>query len=208
MSRLTKPRPPGEPGPPWEIATIFPNQGQWSEGDYLLLPTNHLVELSDGFVEVLPMPTMSHQRIVQFLSNLLLAFASAGRLGTVLFAPLRVRLWKDKYREPDIVFMLSAHAARMGEDHWEGADLVVEVVSEDDPDRDVVIKREEYARAGIPEYWIVDPRVARITVLPLDGEVYRVHGEHGRGERARSALLAGFEADVAAVFEAGKTPGG
>jgi Uma2 family endonuclease len=204
MSPLTKPKPPDEPGPSWEIATIFPNRGQWGEGDYLRLPTNHLVEFSDGFVEVLPMPTMAHQLIVHFLGSLFLAFLSAGRKGTVLLAPFRVRLWDDKYREPDIVIMLARHARRMTRDYWEGADLVVEVVSEDDPDRDTVIKREEYARAGIPEYWIVDPRVERITVLALDGGHYKVHGEHGRGERARSALLQGFDADAAAVFDAGK----
>ena len=41
--------------------------------------------------------------------------------------------------------------------HWTGADLVIEVVSPDDPDLDLVVKRQEYAQAGIPEYWIVDP---------------------------------------------------
>ena len=46
--------------PAWQIATLFPNQGVWDEGDYLALTTNHLVEFSDGYIEVLPMPTMSH----------------------------------------------------------------------------------------------------------------------------------------------------
>jgi hypothetical protein len=53
--------------PAWEIATLFPAQGAWSEADYFLLPTNHLVEFSHGRVEVLPMPTQSRQLIVLFL---------------------------------------------------------------------------------------------------------------------------------------------
>src|SRR5687767_15399448 len=57
--------------PAWEIATIFPLQGAWSEADYLSLNTNHLVEFSHGRVEVLPMPTQSHQLIVLFLYRLL-----------------------------------------------------------------------------------------------------------------------------------------
>jgi hypothetical protein len=48
---------PSVSGPAWEIARLFPNQGQWSEGDYLSLTDHvrHLVELADGKVEVLPM---------------------------------------------------------------------------------------------------------------------------------------------------------
>lgn len=193
---------PAESGPAWEIARLFPDQGQWDEGDYLALHTNHLVEFCDGSIEVLPMPTTSHQSIVQFLSNALLAFVSAGRLGRVLFAPLRVWLRNSKYREPDIVFMLAEHADRIGEKFWRGADLVMEIVS-DDPEsreRDLLVKRSEYALAGIAEYWIVDPLEKHVTVLKLSGESYVSHGRWRIGERASSALLAGFEVEVEAIF--------
>ncbi len=54
-------------------------------------------------------------------------------------------------------------------------------------DRDLVEKREEYARAGIPEYWIVDPEQGQITVLALDGTGYAVHGSSpGASRRRRS----------------------
>src|SRR5438128_2319632 len=114
-------------GPAWDIARLYPDQGGWHEGDYLGLDTNHLVEFSNGFVEVLPVPTISHQDIVAFLYNALLVFASRGKLGKVMFAPVRIRLRKAKYREPDVVFMLAANAHRMGERFWRGADLVMEV---------------------------------------------------------------------------------
>lgn len=61
-------------------------------------------------------------------------------------------------------------------------------------------KREEYALARIPEYWIVDPEVGQITVLTLDGETYVVHGEFKRGEQATSKLLPGFAVDVATAL--------
>jgi Uma2 family endonuclease len=92
----------------------------------------------------------------------------------------------------------------MGEQCWDGADMVIEVVSENDPDRDLVHKRQEYAEAGIPEYWIVDPRVERITVLKLAGGKYQVHGEFAPGQMAGSVLLDGFAVDVAKVFAAAK----
>jgi Uma2 family endonuclease len=197
-----------EPQPAWDIARLYPDQGYWDESDYLALDTNHLVEFSDGYVEVLPMPTQSHQLIVQFLSNALFAFVSAAGLGRVLFAPLRVRLQKRRYREPDVVFMLAAHADRMGEKFWTGADLVMEVVS-DDPDsrqRDLVKKRAQYAAAAIPEYWIIDPSERRVTVLKLKGKQYAVHGEFQPGQRATSALLNGFALEVDRVFAAGQQP--
>jgi Uma2 family endonuclease len=184
----------------WEIAQLFPAQGHWSEEEYLALDTNHLIEFSHGQLEVLPMPTFSHQRLVAFLYRSLLGFVEERALGVVMFAPLRIQLWSGKYREPDIVFMAAEHADRLGEQFWRGADLVMEVVSPDDPRRETVTKRREYAQAGIPEYWIVDPAGASITVLTLSGQEYALHGEFVAGETATSVLLDRFTVDVATVF--------
>src|SRR5438132_10469412 len=78
--------------PTWEIAELFPRQGNWSEEEYLALPDNRLLELSDGFLEVLPMPTTSHQALVAYLYGLFLSFVSERDLGKVFFAPIRLRL--------------------------------------------------------------------------------------------------------------------
>ncbi len=193
--------------PTWEVAYLFPTQGTWSEEEYLALHGNRLVEFSNGVLEVLPMPTTSHQLLVAYLYGLVLAFATRQDLGTALFAPLRVRLWPGKFREPDVVFLLKEHADRIGEEFWRGADLVMEVVSSEEEDRrrDLVTKRREYARAGIPEYWIVDPREERISVLRLAGRRYVPHGEFAPGDVATSHLLPGFAVDVAEAM-ARRTP--
>lgn len=190
--------------PAWEIAKLFPDQGHWGEGDYLAVShgTSRLVEFSNGRVEVLPMPKTSHQLMVQYLSNLLLAFVSPRKLGTALFAPLRVRLRQGLFREPDVVFMRADNASRIGEDYWQGADLVMEVVSDENRDHDLVTKRAEYEAAGIPEYWIVDSRARKIIVLALREGKYRTHVEAGPGQSAESVLLPGFTVDVAGVFNA------
>ena len=194
----------------WEIAQLAPNrgaglslppdQGHWSEEEYLSLDTNRLIEYSHGQLEVLPMPTFSHQRLVAFLYRSLMGFIEERGLGVVMFAPLRIQLWSGKYREPDLVFMATEHADRLGEQYWRGADLVMEIVSPDDPQRDTVTKRREYAQAGIPEYWIVDPADMSITVLTLRGREYAPHGEFVSGETATSILLDQFTVDVATVF--------
>ena len=184
----------------WEIAQLFPAQGHWSEEEYLSLDTNHLVEFSQGQLEVLPLPTFSHQRLIAFLYRLLLGYVEDRGLGVVMFAPLRIQLGHGKFREPDLVFMAAEHADRLGEQFWQGADLVMEIVSPEDPERDKVTKRREYAQSGIPEYWIVDPTEAAITVLTLQGQEYALHGEFTAGKAASSVLLEGFKVDVVDVF--------
>jgi Uma2 family endonuclease len=184
--------------PVWEIARLYSPQGCWSESEYLHLDTNQRVEFSHGYIEFQAMPTILHQRILHYLLRLLDAFVRAHQLGETLPAGVRVRLWEEKFREPDIVFMKAEHQSRITALFWHGADLVMEVVSDSDTDRnrDLVKKRAEYARAGIPEYWIVDPAEGRITVLTLQGTEYVEHGLFVRGQRATSALLPGFEVDV------------
>lgn len=188
--------------PTWDVARLFPDQGAWSEEEYLALDTNHLIEFSQGILEVLPMPSQKHQLIVLYLYRLLLNFTAVRSLGTVLVAPMRVQLWPGKFREPDILFMQAEHEARRGEQFWQGADLVMEVVSPDDRLRDTETKRREYAQAGIPEYWIVDPTEEQITVLALVDGIYVAHGEFGPGDWAGSRLLEGFVVEVTAVFAA------
>jgi Uma2 family endonuclease len=80
--------------------------------------------------------------------------------------------------------------------------LVVEVVSENNPERDLIDKRGDYAEARIPEYWIVNPLNETITILRLSGAGYEEAGVYRRGQLAVSALQPEFSIDVAATFDA------
>jgi Uma2 family endonuclease len=193
--------------PTWEIAMLFPLQGEWTEAGYWALPTNWRIELSEGCLEVLPVPTKIHQRILLFLLFSLQDYLRTHPIGELLPAPLPVRLWPGKLREPALVFSLFARKDASVK-HAEGMDLAMEILSEgeENRDRDLVTKRAEYAKAGVKEYWIVDPEENRITVLTLEADEYRLHGEFGSGTRATSVLLRGFEVDVSAVLAAGEGP--
>jgi Uma2 family endonuclease len=198
--------PPAKRGEPaWDVALLFPAQGSWTEDDYLGLDANRLVEFSDGFLEVLPMPTIQHQLIVAYLHGLIAAFVKSQGVGRVLFAPLPVRLWTGKFREPDIIY-LRPDRLRATQHYPHGADLVVEVVSEGEKSRqrDPITKPAEYLKAGISEYWIVDPEERKIRVLTLEQDRYRLHGEFGPDEVATSELLSGFQVPVADVLAAGE----
>jgi len=199
---------PTDSGPAWEVATLFPQQGDWSESEYLSLTddTNRLVEFTDGRIEILRMPTPLHQRILAHLFLQFQGFATQHDIGEVLFAALRVRISETRFREPDLVVVLNEHRHLIGERYWMGADLVVEVVSEDaeSRDRDWKQKRIEYAEAGIPEYWIVDPHQQRLLVLRLEDDKYVTHAEAGATGDVVSALLDGFNVDAAEVWKAGQ----
>jgi Uma2 family endonuclease len=185
------------------LEEILPPQGTWSDEQYLALTdhTNRLLEFVDGFLEVLPMPTDRHQAILQFLFLAFLAFVSA-QGGTVRFAPLRMQIRKGKYREPDLLLLRSATDTRRQNRFWTGADLALEVVSEDKPERDLVEKRGDYAEGHVPEYWIVNPQNETITVLRLEGDHYLEVGTFGRGQSAAFVVLPGFTVAVATVFDA------
>ena len=178
-------------------------QGLWTEEQYLKLTdqTNRLIEFTDGVIEVLPMPTDKHQVILAYVYELLVAYIRP-RGGKVLFAPLRVQIRAGKHREPDILLVRDAHDPRRQNRYWLGADLVVEIVSLDDPERDTKVKRADYAEVGIPEYWIVNPEDESITVLKLGSAAYAEHGVFHRGAHAPSALLEGFAISVDEVFDA------
>ena len=184
-----------------EVARLFPLQGEWTEEDYLALPeTNHFVELSEGKLVIPEMPTFSHQHAVGELFVALRAFVREHQLGRVSLAPLPVRLWEGKFREPDVVFMNAAHASRIGEDFWGVPDLVVEVHSKGTIRTDRVKKFAEYAQAGVSEYWLVHLRRKTIEVYVLRQGKYTLLGKWGAGEIARSEVLAGFEIAVEAVM--------
>ena len=188
-------------GPAWDVALLYPEQGDWNVEDYLDLPGNRLVEFSDGYLEFLPMPTTAHQWIVWLLHEMLQKFVWP-ELGMALFAPLRVRIAPREFREPDIVFMLAKNKHKIGNKSWRGADLVMEVISSGKKarKRDLNDKRTDYAKAGIAEYWIVDPKLRQITVLWLEGSEYKQIGVFKKGSEAISRLLPGFSVDVDAVF--------
>ncbi len=178
-------------------------QGLWSVAQYLTLTnqTTRLIEFTDGALEVLPMPTKYHQAISRLLFLALLAVMQ--RIGgDVFYAPLRVQIRPGKFREPDLLLVRDKADPRAQDAYWLGADLVMEIVSPDQPQRDTHEKRLDYAEAGIPEYWIINPLTQTITVLVLDGETYTEYGVFAGDERATSKLLSGFSVRVDEVFNA------
>lgn len=189
--------------PRWttEVAQLWPPQGQWTETAYFELPdTNRIVELSEGELTVMPPPSFTHQRVLDNLYSLLKAFVQEHALGVTAFAPLAVRLWPGKIREPDILFYAEQHLERIGVLVSGPPDLAVEILSPGTRQVDRQEKFFEYAQAGIGEYWIVDPEAKTIEVYALVEGAYELHDRGRPGAQAASRLLSGFAVNVADVF--------
>lgn len=182
----------GEPA--WEAAYFFPPQGRWSEEDFLQFHTNRMAELVDGRLEILPMPTWVHQLIVKFLTGKIDEVISQGVGGAVLFAPLPTKLFPGTIREPDVLYVAEKNLPKPGEKYPSTIDLAMEVVSEgaEARKRDYEDKRIDYAKAGVCEYWIIDPEQSLLTVLTLAGSKFTVAQECRPGDIARSPLLDGL----------------
>lgn len=88
-------------------------------------------EWVDGEVIIMAPSNLDHQDLLDFLNDLVKTFARARGLGRVFFAPVLMRLPnRPSGREPDLLFVATAHADRLCETYVDGpADLVVEIVS-------------------------------------------------------------------------------
>ncbi|MEK7277905.1 MAG: Uma2 family endonuclease [Chloroflexota bacterium] len=187
-----------------DVVYDFFREEFWPDEAYSVFANNfnRQIELSNGKVVILPMPTLLHQRLSKRLFKMLDLWLAEHKLGEALYAPHPIRLWPGKYREPDVMAWLDEHRDRMGEQESAPPDLAVEIVSPGNEPHDTDTKFKEYALAGISEYWIVNPKTARISVYAIEGRDYKLVGDFGSGERARSNILTGFEVAVDDLFRA------
>lgn len=160
-------------------------------------------EWVDGEIILMSPSSAEHQFVLGFLYKLVDGFVLAHQLGTVLFAPFLMRLAnRPSGREPDLLFIATAHANRLRETYVDGpADLVVEIVSPESDARDRGEKLVEYEAAGIPEYWLLDPLRREAAFLQL-GEDRRYHPAALDADGFyRSAQLPGFRLRVAWLWQ-------
>ena len=105
--------------------------------------------------------------------------------------------------QPDIFLLLPEQADLIAKRGVEGPPaLVVEVLMPSNPEHDRVAKRALYARAGVPEYWIVSPEAAIVEILILDGAAYRTHARIAGDEPLTSPTFPSLAAAASTVFAA------
>jgi Uma2 family endonuclease len=173
--------------------------------DFVLFPDDGLRhELIDGEHYVTPAPNSKHQKIVLKLGARILGWVEQHQTGEVFVAPFDVVVSEFDVVEPDVMFMSSARAAAILKSaNVQGVpDLVVEVGSPTTRRRDETVKRALYERAGVSEYWVVDPELDLVRVYRRDGERFgRPHELSSEaGDVLTTSLLPGLELSLSDIF--------
>ena len=143
--------------------------GTWTYEDLFSLPDDgRRYEIIEGELYEMPGPTSIHALVITALMRLLLPVVD--RLGGVIVtAPLDVFFLGADPVQPDLTVLLSDSRAQVVRRGIEGPpDLIVEVLSPSNRGHDLLTKRALYARAGVREYWIVDPEAKTLEILALD----------------------------------------
>ncbi len=142
----------------------------YSLQDIYALSEGKRAELLDGQMYYMAPPTATHQRILNFLSTEINLYIRK-KHGTceVFPAPFAVFLDtdKEKYFEPDISVICESE--KVDDFGCHGApDWIIEIVSPSSRNMDYYLKLAEYKKAGVKEYWIVDPMKKVILVYPME----------------------------------------
>ncbi len=175
--------------------------------DYKNLPESETkrYELIEGELLMVPSPSFEHQDISVRLEFALYEFVRKHDLGTVLDAPLDVILDDENVVQPDIIFISKARSQIIHQEAIRGApDLVIEILSPSTGERDRTMKKKLYARAGVPEYWLVDPESKTIEVLTLSETGFERVALYRENEILASPLLQGLRISLAEIFSQGK----
>ena len=166
----------------------------------------HRYELLEGRILMNPPAGWPHGSIENNIAFALTGFVRSKGLGRVFGSSQGYRLPSADVLEPDVGFVFTARLEAMpkpvhGEFLRVVPDFVVEILSDKTRSRDLDQKRHIYAKNGVREYWIVDSRNRRVTILVAEDGSYREDAIVEAGGTAVSKALAGFEMAFADVFD-------
>jgi Uma2 family endonuclease len=172
-----------------------------SAEDYMAQYAEHHHEWVKGVVIKMTPESLRHALIIKYLLRLLDAYFSLNPIGTVLDEPFVMRL-EESFREPDLQVILNTNPGQLTETAMIGpADICIEVVSPESMPRDYGDKFIEYEKAGVQEYWIVEPLRQRYDFYRRDDSgIYR--GIHPDDQGLyRTPLLPQFTLHVTTLWE-------
>ena len=157
-----------------------------------------------GEIEMTSPASLGHQDLIAFLLGLLRRWVRVHDLGVIIQAGFQMHLPPpvNRGREPDLIFVAKAHLHRLQPTYLEGpADVAIEVTSPESLRRDRQIKLDEYERAGVPEYWLLDTLIRQATFYDLGpGGHYRIAFMGATGI-FQSQVLSGLQLPVAWLWQ-------
>jgi len=173
--------------------------------DFVLFPDDELRhELIDGEHYVTPSPNDKHQTLLGNLYLLIGLWLRLQPIGKVWLAPFDVVFSRSDVVEPDLLYISNERKARiLTAANVQGTpELVVEIGSPSTRRRDETVKRDLYERAGVSEYWFVDPErdVVRVYRRDRDRFARPVELSLEAADVLTTPLLQGLELPLSEIF--------
>jgi Uma2 family endonuclease len=154
---------------------------------------------------VTPSPARKHQAIVWNLTVMIGTYLQHHPIGRALTAPFHVIFSEFDVVEPDLLYVAAARTDEvLTSQHVRGApDLVVEISSPATRKRDETIKRRLYERAGVSEYWVIDPELDLIRIYRRSGDTFAQPIELSieRADTLTTALMPGLVLPLSRIFQ-------
>ena len=162
---------------------------------------HHIYELLDGEIVKYSAPKSKHQTALANLHLIVGSYVKQKKLGRVRFAPYSVFLGEYNAPQPDLLFVATKNLKIIEEEGVMGVpDLVVEIISPGSVVRDRVQKKDIYEKAGVPEYWIVDPKYFLVEIYQHTPSGYTLF-QNAEGEGTiKSKVIKGLKIDVQDIF--------
>jgi Uma2 family endonuclease len=171
--------------------------------NYKLLPeTGPRFQLIQGDLYMAPAPNRFHQEISRNLQFELHGYLKRNPIGKLFNAPFDVYLDETNVFQPDLIIVLNERLGILTEAGAEGApEFVVEILSPKTRRLDLMNKKQEYARAGVKELWIIDPEPRSITIHEFASDGVEKTRQLEEEDKLSTDLLPGFNLRLETIFE-------
>jgi Uma2 family endonuclease len=158
-------------------------------------------EVIDGELYVSPPPVREHQHASTELHYRIRHYLEEHPIGVIYAAPFGVILTGLNGVQPDLVYVSNERREILTDQGARGApDLVVEILSPSTRSRDLGIKLRAYQAAGVPNYWIADPRAHTIEERVLGEDGYGPPIAHQAADLFQPALFPDLSIEVARLW--------
>ena len=182
-------------------------KARYTFADCLTWGENERIEIINGEAFMMAPPSRAHQEISGALFAQLYNFLE-GKKCRVYAAPFAVRLFEqDRDRPEDVDTMVEpdlsvvCDSGKLDNHGCKGApDLVIEILSPSTRRHDRLVKLNLYQRAGVREYWIVDPVSKDVQSFVLEDGRYSVKGFGTAGDTLKVNILEDCIIDLKEVF--------
>lgn len=179
----------------------------YTYADYMARDDDERVEIINGDLYMMSAPSTQHQQISAALMFRLMSYLE-GKNCQAIAAPFAVRLFENEGDKPENVYTVVepdisviCDPNKLDEKGCKGApDMIAEILSPTSARQDKLIKLNLYQRAGVPEYWIIDPVYKSVQVLLLNDGRYTRGTEYFIGDKIKIHVLKDCEIEVDKIF--------